>query len=344
MFQIKNVDLDIKNKMKSVTIMGKCCARFIPNDIETRKLVSARLKELRLNKNEYFQRLGFHGGYDRGIKKTDNQIKAYLKEAEDKDRPGWISTSGDWPGYYERAHCEHMKFREFIKFFGYNVEEGEQKDVIGWYAFDHQTIISDLVIDSGGKYAFNDNKVKHMVANYAHIRNIPYDLFIQGLINEWKQLKVFIEPIPHDSFGLIETDQRLYQKDSITMAKLDEEDLEHLLSIDDSAAGYAFTDQFQRIRKCNKKIVRILKEHYKGRCQLCGSKPFPNLEDDITEAHHIEYFSKSFNNNASNIIIVCPNHHRVLHKYGAVYNRENNEFRLNNGQIWKVKFDLHLQR
>ena len=63
---------------------------------------------------------------------------------------------------------------------------------------------------------------------------------------------------------------------------------------------------------------------------------------DICEAHHIEHYAETQNNDANNIIIVCPNHHRMLHKLNPVFNRENSCFTVDDKTI-TIALDYHLK-
>ena len=64
--------------------------------------------------------------------------------------------------------------------------------------------------------------------------------------------------------------------------------------------------------------------------------------ENFKKAHHIEYFTRSMNNNASNIIIVNPNFHRIIHQASPIFDRKTLSFRFPNGVIEKVKLDKHL--
>lgn len=84
--------------------------------------------------------------------------------------------------------------------------------------------------------------------------------------------------------------------------------------VEDSSSTILETERIVKIRKLNKKIGDNLKLLYGYRCQICGQLIGEEFGSHIVEAHHIDYFVSSLNNDASNQLIVCPNHHSVLQK------------------------------
>ena len=62
----------------------------------------------------------------------------------------------------------------------------------------------------------------------------------------------------------------------------------------------------------------------------------------VVEAHHIIPFTESINNDTSNIIILSPSYHRIIHKAKPVFDRPSLSFRFPNGLVEKVKIDKHL--
>lgn len=74
-----------------------------------------------------------------------------------------------------------------------------------------------------------------------------------------------------------------------------------------------------KIRQFNKKIGDNLKFLYGYRCQICGQLIGEEFGFHIVEAYHIDYFVSSFNNDASTQIIVCPNHHSIIHDTNPLF-------------------------
>ena len=61
----------------------------------------------------------------------------------------------------------------------------------------------------------------------------------------------------------------------------------------------------------------------------------------VVEAHHIIPFTESMNNDTSNIIILSPNYHRIIHKTKAEFDKERLAFIFPNGLIDKVRLNEH---
>lgn len=133
----------------------------------------------------------------------------------------------------------------------------------------------------------------------------------------------------------------VFLDNSKTIDEIDEELLERLLNFDD-VAGYKFTSKFTKIRQLQRATINELKNIYQGYCQLCERNIAKEFGVDISEAHHIEYFSISMNNKYDNIVILCPNHHTLIHKTNPVFDKENKMFIFSNGSSFKLKLNKHL--
>lgn len=62
-----------------------------------------------------------------------------------------------------------------------------------------------------------------------------------------------------------------------------------------------------------KKIVETLKARYHNRCQICGFTFEKNNGTGYSEAHHIKKLADNGSQDESNVVILCANHHRMLH-------------------------------
>jgi hypothetical protein len=90
----------------------------------------------------------------------------------------------------------------------------------------------------------------------------------------------------------------------------------------------------RRIVRCDQEIVTALKEKYRHRCQFPHCKMrIPRTNDsDYCEVAHLQSFSSGGESTRVNLVVVCPNHHKLI-DYGDLFvkraSRRKLEFRLN---------------
>ena len=129
---------------------------------------------------------------------------------------------------------------------------------------------------------------------------------------------------------------------STEIQQMSELDFETLEFREDKNASIKEITRIQKVRLLDRSIGDSLKQLYNYRCQMSGEqigKPYGTM---VVEAHHIIPFTESMNNDTSNIIILSPNYHRIIHKTKAEFDRERLAFIFPNGLIDKVKLDKHL--
>lgn len=112
--------------------------------------------------------------------------------------------------------------------------------------------------------------------------------------------------------------------------------------IADKSASVKIKERLVKYRKMDRGIIDRLKEYYDYRDQITGEKIGDKYGESVVEAHHIEYFTKSQNNDTTNIIIISPNYHRIIHKNNPVFNRKKHEFQFANGEVLTLKLYDHL--
>lgn len=175
----------------------------------------------------------------------------------------------------------------------------------------------------------NRPPLKEVAEMGAYLRTISFDdltEIVRSLIANFNTSSADIASVTH----------------SVKTDGMSEEEIEQIINFSDPNATIEVVTGTTMRRVCNTSIVHKLKKLYKGQCQICGKKPFDDYDLDICEAHHIEHFADTQNNDANNIIIVCPNHHRLLHKVNHVFNREKMCFIHNEGNI-DIQVDYHLK-
>lgn len=138
-------------------------------------------------------------------------------------------------------------------------------------------------------------------------------------------------------------------EDSITISEqnekyepLSELQIEQCVNSKDAGASIRIRLSEQKVRVYKKSIIDNLKKLYEHTCQICNSNAGAEFGVDISEAHHIEYFAESKNNNPSNIIILCPSCHRLLHATNAYFDREKMLFTTESSKNINVCRNYHL--
>jgi len=132
----------------------------------------------------------------------------------------------------------------------------------------------------------------------------------------------------------------------LSSQKIEEEDFEHALNYrkTDPSAKIEHKPQIVKIRKLDKAIGENLKLLYDHKCQICGENFGSRYGTDIAESHHIKPFISSLNNNADNILITCPNHHRTIHKINPIFDASKLRFLYPNGFEESLRLNKHFER
>lgn len=120
-----------------------------------------------------------------------------------------------------------------------------------------------------------------------------------------------------------------------------EEDIESFMR-HDHYTGIIEKLGLKKIRKLDEDIGRQLKKLYSNKCQICGLQVAEKYGGIVSEGHHIIPFSQSLNNDSTNMMIVCPNHHRIIHKCNPEFLPKKKEFVYPNGLHESLLLNKHL--
>ena len=126
------------------------------------------------------------------------------------------------------------------------------------------------------------------------------------------------------------------------ISTIPELDFETFEPREDKLASIKHLTRVQKVRMLDRSIGDSLKLLYDYHCQMTGEKVGEQYSTMVVEAHHIVPFTKSVNNDTSNIIIISPNYHRIIHKVKPEFDRDRLAFCFQNGLVEKVKLNKHL--
>lgn len=121
-----------------------------------------------------------------------------------------------------------------------------------------------------------------------------------------------------------------------------EEEIELIINGRDVSSKVVRAVREANNRVFDTRIQKSLKKLYEFRCQICGARAIEMYGVDVSEAHHLELFSLTANNDAKNIMIVCPDHHRIIHKAKPIFNTEFKRFDYSNGKQESLMYNIHL--
>ena len=111
---------------------------------------------------------------------------------------------------------------------------------------------------------------------------------------------------------------------------------------EDKSANIFEDSRTVKIRKLNRKIGDNLKLLYSYKCQICGQSVGKLYGALCAESHHIDYFVNSLNNDANNQLIVCPDHHSIIHETNPTFDRQKLIYTYPNGYREGLQINYHL--
>lgn len=151
-------------------------------------------------------------------------------------------------------------------------------------------------------------------------------------------------------YGTLESDLFIWEPEFENLSKeveseikqMTEEEFETAFVRTDPRATIKEKQKLVKIRQLDTSIGDSLKRAYGYCCQMTGEQIGEQYGINAVEAHHIRPFTESMNNDTSNIMILSPNYHRIVHKANPRFNRKTLSFEFPNGLIEKVKLNHHL--
>ena len=136
--------------------------------------------------------------------------------------------------------------------------------------------------------------------------------------------------------------ENLSMEEEAEIKQMTEEEFELNFVRTDTHATIKKKQKIVKIRQLDTSIGDSLKRVYGYRCQMTGEYVGEQYGVSVVEAHHIRPFTQSLDNDTSNIMILSPSYHRIVHKAKPHFNRKTLSFEYPNGLIEKVKLNRHL--
>ena len=136
-------------------------------------------------------------------------------------------------------------------------------------------------------------------------------------------LRAYAVGMPKDPRARLIPDERL----EAMLLTGDEESVAALIRDEPSGLAeerraYLMTEAVTR----NRQFAEALREAYKGSCQVCRWAPRSIYGTDLCEAHHIRWLGRGGEDRLSNLVLLCPNHHRAVHRVDAPFDWDSKQF------------------
>jgi 5-methylcytosine-specific restriction protein A len=87
-----------------------------------------------------------------------------------------------------------------------------------------------------------------------------------------------------------------------------------------------------------------LRDTYAGRCQVCGYDPRSQYGHETCHVHHVVWLSRGGENDLHNLVLLCPNHHSIVHRDDAPFDYGGLAFTFSNGTSETLRLNEHLER
>lgn len=156
-------------------------------------------------------------------------------------------------------------------------------------------------------------------------------------------LVLYTTPIENTFFfDYITSAESVQIKDSMSGINEDDFEFQSNYKMFDDSARIVTKEHVIKVRRLDRAIGESLKLFYNYKCQICGDNFSNKYNCLISEVHHIDFFVSSLNNDANNIMVLCPNHHRVIHKTNPIFKREKFIFLYPNGLEERLALNKHL--
>jgi len=199
--------------------------------------------------------------------------------------------------------------------------------------------IKEIVKIGGEEWLIIDNKKNSIEALLKSdcISSEDYESIEKYVNDEERKLDIVTQKLfekEKEDIGEIELESKLFE--------MSEEDFEIYINKFKNSASLEYKKKIIKIRKNNRKLINTLKDRYSSRCQVCDVG-WEKYNVSIAEAHHIEKFSITQNDEPNNILIVCPNHHRLIHNAKGEIDIKEGIIIYNNGHIEKIAKIGHLK-
>ena len=259
-------------------------------------------RKRKMKGKEYANFLGFENYLTEKNTNRDSNIINFL---EDHLVDGVVYLSSAPENQWIKAYASrcNMRIDEFVSFFGYTKSRYDYNYISKNKDEKYRAKLKEYVVEPPNHvYIPTQDAIYQNLLSIAKLNHMLLDEYIAKL--GYLRIKKIsgIQEIADEIDAIIRSEKNKIEKEKHTEEKI----------------------------KRNQEIINKLKDFYHYECQLCNDKQKMLIKKEdgtnYVEVHHIKNLSLEMDeegilDRVSNLIVVCPNHHKMLHYHQGGYTK-----------------------
>lgn len=273
---------------------------YLVINAETKLIFEQASRGRKLKKQEYAKFLGFHGYLTDKDTNRDSKIISFLDEHV-VDGLVYLSSAPENQWFRNYVSRCRMSIDEFINFFGYKKSKYDYNYISERKNIKYGNELKKYIIKPPNiVYFTSQDKIFHVIENISKLNKMSIEEYVFSLGYIFSKTGDLIKDLTDEINKIIDLEENEVKKKEISQKKIER----------------------------NHKLIDKLKRIYEFRCQLCSEEQSLSIVKidgtKYVEVHHIKNLAEEYDeegtlDRVNNLIVVCPNHHKMLHYHKGGY-------------------------
>lgn len=268
----------------------------------SKMLFDKAARKRKMKGKEYAKFLGFEKYLTEKDTNRDSRIIKFLEEHL-VDGEVYLSSASEnqWIRAYA-SRC-NMAIDEFVSFFGYTKSKYDYNYISERKNEKYRNELSKYIIELPNiVYFATQDTIYQTIYNIAKLNGVSIDEYVLSLGYVRSKASNTIKALTDEINEIIDLEESEIKRKEVSQKKIER----------------------------NHQLIDRLKRIYDYECQLCSEEQnMPIKKEDGTkyvEVHHIKNLSEEYDEEGTldrvdNLIVVCPNHHKMLHYHNGGYRK-----------------------
>lgn len=292
-------DYEVLKHSERDSILKKEC--IFLNDT-SKVLFDKAARKRKMDQQQYAKFLGFEKYL---TKKDVNRDSRIIKFLEEHLVDGVVNLSSAPENQWIRSYASRcgMLLDEFLSFYGYEKSKRDDNYVSERKNIKYKNELSKYIIEPPNiVYFSSQDTIYQTIYNIAKLNEMSIDEYILSLGYVRSKVGNTIKELADEINKIIDLEESEIKRKEVSQKNIER----------------------------NHQLIDRLKMVYDYECQLCSEKQnMPIKKEDGTnyvEVHHIKNLSEEYDEEGTldrvdNLIVVCPNHHKMLHYHNRGYQK-----------------------